>query len=307
MAEFETKCPHCGTALTVQEEWIGMELECPECKQTFPVQKDPVTVTPAPAVPVQEPSPVQADNAGTFTFVCPSCNTMAELPNALAGKKYECKACCEESIAVPATEKKCPHCGQTIKIQAQRCKFCKKELSAGSLNDKIRQKSKDVLATSLQVSRKIKARLNLKRSIFIVSCLFFLASCIVFVFAIFSRKPIFNNRYEDDYGSESVSTSSYGSISVAESSYGTYKNARSIAANTRGLIKLSEKSQESLNEYFAADQRRKMLFNSSYSLLGIALFLLFVSFFIDQIFDKKEIITADQEQNQESDQKNEQV
>lgn len=119
------------------------------------------------------------------------------------------------------------------------------------------------------------------------------------MFAIFSKKPIFNNRYEEGSESRSVSTSSYGSISVGESSYGTYKNAISIANNTNGLIKLSEKYQESLSSYFAADQRRKMLFNSSYSLLGIALFLLFVSFFIDQIFDKKEIIAADQEQENE--------
>ena len=41
MAEFEMKCPHCGAELTVQEEWIGMEVECPQCKNTFSVQGNP--------------------------------------------------------------------------------------------------------------------------------------------------------------------------------------------------------------------------------------------------------------------------
>ena len=38
MSQFETNCPHCGTALTMQEEWIGMEVECPECKKGFVLQ-----------------------------------------------------------------------------------------------------------------------------------------------------------------------------------------------------------------------------------------------------------------------------
>ena len=35
MAEFITKCPHCGGELQVQDEWIGMDLECPLCKKHF--------------------------------------------------------------------------------------------------------------------------------------------------------------------------------------------------------------------------------------------------------------------------------
>ena len=37
MAEFNTKCPHCSAELQAQEEWIGMEVECPDCKKTFTV------------------------------------------------------------------------------------------------------------------------------------------------------------------------------------------------------------------------------------------------------------------------------
>ena len=41
MSQFEIKCPHCGVVLSIQEEWIGMILECPECKQEFSVQESP--------------------------------------------------------------------------------------------------------------------------------------------------------------------------------------------------------------------------------------------------------------------------
>ena len=38
MAEFITKCPHCNNDLQVQDEWIGMEIECPQCRQKFCLQ-----------------------------------------------------------------------------------------------------------------------------------------------------------------------------------------------------------------------------------------------------------------------------
>jgi hypothetical protein len=287
MAEFNTTCPHCETVLQAQEEWIGMTVECPQCQKTFTI-----------SVPNTDND--ISHQSETFTFVCPSCDTMVELPSTLAGKKYACKACCEEHIAEPATEKKCPYCQQMIKINAKTCKFCKKQVSAILLSDKIKQKSNDILVTSRQISQKIKARLNLKRTIFIISCLFFLASCIVFGVAVFSDKPEMW-KYGEVSGSEgtSVSTSSYSSISVGESSYGTYKNSIRIADNTKELVGITNSGFEGLRCYYRDDQRRKILFNSSYSLLGIALFLLFVSFFIDQIFDKKEIIAANQVQESE--------
>ena len=39
MAEFITKCPHCNVELQAQDEWIGMEVECPECQKTFIIPK----------------------------------------------------------------------------------------------------------------------------------------------------------------------------------------------------------------------------------------------------------------------------
>ena len=136
MAEFTTKCPHCNTELVAEKDWIGMEVECPSCKQTFTVAKAAPKI---PKLSIPQIKPITpAANANdentetSFTFVCPECGTQVELPIVLKGKKYECKACCEESIAEPATEKKCPHCGQMIKFHATICKFCKKNVDVSA-------------------------------------------------------------------------------------------------------------------------------------------------------------------------------
>ena len=73
MAEFITKCPHCNAELQAQDEWIGMEVECPQCKKTFTVyttntdndnssqtdsQKINTTTTPPPPFNGKNTSPV---------------------------------------------------------------------------------------------------------------------------------------------------------------------------------------------------------------------------------------------------------
>jgi predicted RNA-binding Zn-ribbon protein involved in translation (DUF1610 family)/TM2 domain-containing membrane protein YozV len=84
--------------------------------------------------PITPTATANDENTETsFTFVCPECGTQVELPIVLKGEKYECKACCEESIAEPATEKKCPHCGQMIKFHATICKFCKKNVDVSAI------------------------------------------------------------------------------------------------------------------------------------------------------------------------------
>ena len=131
MAEFVMKCPHCQAELAAAEEWRGMEVECPTCQKTFTVparQREAFE-----AKPVSPSSPGSAEeaagNGGTFTFICPACEAVAELPAALLGKKYECQKCFEESIAQATTERQCPICGQTIKYHAAICKFCKTDLT----------------------------------------------------------------------------------------------------------------------------------------------------------------------------------
>ena len=118
MAEFETTCPHCGTVLAAQDDWLGMDVACPSCGKQFKITKGAMEET-------AEPLPVN----GTFTFVCPSCEGVAELQNSLLGKEYECQFCFEKHIAEATTERQCPFCGQTVEYHASVCKFCKADLT----------------------------------------------------------------------------------------------------------------------------------------------------------------------------------
>ena len=53
MADFEMKCPHCGSALVAQDEWVGLDVECPSCGKTFRVEPKVPVMTPAVApIPV---------------------------------------------------------------------------------------------------------------------------------------------------------------------------------------------------------------------------------------------------------------
>ena len=39
MAEIIIDCPHCGTSMAVEEEYLGMEFQCPVCNQKFIVER----------------------------------------------------------------------------------------------------------------------------------------------------------------------------------------------------------------------------------------------------------------------------
>ena len=98
MAEFETTCPHCGTVLAAQDDWIGTIMACPVCQKEFMLQ-EPCEETPA-------------------TKPCPFCG------NEINAKAIRCKFCKQD---LPQT-KPCPLCGNEINVKAIRCKFCKQDL-----------------------------------------------------------------------------------------------------------------------------------------------------------------------------------
>ena len=161
MAEFITKCSHCNAELQAQDELVGMGMRCPECQKTFTVKKN------IPSIPetqfVQTNIQQSAEDTKNcplcggvinakavfckhcksnlnktavsetvadsyFIFICPECNTAAELPESMKEKEYECSCCCETSIAREALERDCPFCGEKIKIKATICKHCKQNV-----------------------------------------------------------------------------------------------------------------------------------------------------------------------------------
>ena len=156
------KCPHCNAELDAQEDWVGMEVECPACQKSFTVEKNiPAKLELQPIqTNVQQPSEntkncpfcggVVKEKAifckhcktdlnkndvsdksmeSSFIFICSECNTAVELPESMKGKEYECQGCCETAIAKETSERDCPWCGEKIKIKATLCKHCRQQLT----------------------------------------------------------------------------------------------------------------------------------------------------------------------------------
>ena len=133
MSEFNVACPGCGKELVADTQWIGMEADCPECGRKFVISQ-PRSTPPRIAGNFNVRKAETFSNYGgtvhnkPFHFICSFCGTQVELPAALLGKKYICKACGEESVVEVATEKPCPFCGKLIKLEARMCRFCKRDL-----------------------------------------------------------------------------------------------------------------------------------------------------------------------------------
>ena len=81
MAEFITKCPHCNNDLQVQDEWIGMDLECPLCHKIFAINKSSAQVETEKTEAVVN-SALAADEKN-----CPFCG------NRINAKAIRCKFC----------------------------------------------------------------------------------------------------------------------------------------------------------------------------------------------------------------------
>ena len=71
MAEFITNCPHCNSNLQVENEWIGMEAACPQCKTIFVITanngENTTTVTADNDKNAAIPNNTEAKNDKPFT------------------------------------------------------------------------------------------------------------------------------------------------------------------------------------------------------------------------------------------------
>ena len=162
MAEFITTCPHCSAELQVQDEWVGMEVECPLCHKMFAINKSSAQVETEKTEAVinsalaadekkcpfcngiikeqaifckhcktdlNKTAPqAQTQVESHFIFICPECDTAMELPESMKDNEYECPCCCERSIAQETIERSCPLCGEKVKIKATVCKHCKQKI-----------------------------------------------------------------------------------------------------------------------------------------------------------------------------------
>jgi len=97
MAAYDINCPHCGGTLEVQEDWSGVETECPLCQNAFviPPRKKP----PAPAVRCVEPPP-----AATYSIDCPRCGGILEVQEEWAGLETNCPFC-QRAFVIPPPQK----------------------------------------------------------------------------------------------------------------------------------------------------------------------------------------------------------
>ena len=91
---------------------------------------------------------MQINAEETFIFICPECDTVAELPEVLKNKEYECRCCCETSIARETVERNCPFCGEKIKIKATVCKHCKQKVQP--ITPVSKKENKNFLQNSMQ-------------------------------------------------------------------------------------------------------------------------------------------------------------
>ncbi len=175
MAAFIVQCPHCNTELQMQEEWIGLEISCPECSRVLTVNKPESDALPEESnsfiaqcpscnallqmqkswigkeigcsvcqktfvveksVQQQIPENHQEEKEQEFILICPECSTVVELPVSMKGKEYECPYCCETIIAAESLERDCPFCREKIKIKASVCKHCRKKIQPLQIRNK---------------------------------------------------------------------------------------------------------------------------------------------------------------------------
>ena len=207
MATFTFNCPQCGNLLSGEEEWRGMETECPECKKNIviPPVEQPLLVTP------NHPSNILPQTSASTT---------------------------------------------THKAIKKISRFDNKILRI------------------------------IKILLFVTSCYFFVNAVGVFNETV-TRPSISPTDRESGYGDSAYKLKSEYEVSVADSTYATYKNTVSIANNTndiqRNTASIVENSYSTtqLLRYIAESDRitRCVLLN-----LGVSIFFLFLSIFIDKIF-----------------------
>ena len=93
MADCNVKCPFCGTVYEMDENLIGQEFECQNCKENFCAEPD------VPEVQQKE---------SYFNVSCPHCGGMCEIDQNFVGQEVACPYCHKGFNVPPVQENSSP-------------------------------------------------------------------------------------------------------------------------------------------------------------------------------------------------------
>ena len=119
---FHFKCPHCNAKLEAEDDWNGMETQCPQCSQNIKIVKTSPVPPPLPSTPSQTKT-VSEQSDSTFDedsfldkvykikqiifFVF---SEKHSIPTVSSSGKCTCGKCHKE---IDGAVEICPHCGIT--------------------------------------------------------------------------------------------------------------------------------------------------------------------------------------------------
>jgi hypothetical protein len=137
-------CPSCGRKLRVPDELLGKKVRCPGCQTMFagtpePAAPVPAAATTAPADPPAPAVPPPAPAAPTLNLSLD--DKPAPRPRPLATPQ----SVAPEPLAPPPAPtpapppeddfRACPYCGEHIRREAIRCRFCGEDIDAAGDGD----------------------------------------------------------------------------------------------------------------------------------------------------------------------------
>ena len=122
MPTFVFNCPQCSQKLEAEEEWIGMQTECPFCKQSIIIEKPsemPVSPILQAVFPGEKSCPFCGQTIKKEAVFCKHCRRDLTEPKKIM---MTCQYCAEE-IEVEENQQGntiCPICGKTLSVQQRK-------------------------------------------------------------------------------------------------------------------------------------------------------------------------------------------
>jgi uncharacterized protein (TIGR03067 family) len=129
---FEAKCPHCGMEYEAEDEWLGMEADCPGCETRITIEK----ASNKPALVIETPPPVDTVASAPAEELPPQEAAAPEPPpNQASSLKIKGRDCPDET---PTEMKSCPNCEKPVAVDAIICIECgTNQQTGGTMNTKV--------------------------------------------------------------------------------------------------------------------------------------------------------------------------